>query len=596
MEELFNYSKVKNTKNFIQIKPVISKDKRPDGWDRKEVEKIVNQQWKILKDDGFVGTMMVSVEYHDPEETGLTWNSSPYETNIQTEKPIIPLLTSRKHYRNGKVYTEEVEDPHNYRDFRIYVREFNENIEKKTKKKSKGKMTGGSVPKEFLDNVRKQKQKQKHNDDRTDDDDEEIQYEILKPYAREFTNKKHDFIICKLKRNKKYCDYLKDGKFYEDVKYDDETRNIIFNSEGYKPVFTDEPNCDDNKKAFIKNYDEFISKATDLKMCTEGKVDPFKTGNFTDTSKFQFYTRFMPKDIKFEKLTKKESEWLEKCNNDPIILQKDYKGKVYAYDANSFYPSIMKNKKFYVPYRRGRFAKKEYDGEIKGSVQYGIYRVIITCKDGIDPMLFSVNDENYYTSICVMRAIELGYSVKYVLDGDDNCLFYNCRTDCYNGDYIYGEYIKYFYKLKKNGVAGAGNLLQVFWGWQCTKSYVKNVIKGRIEDHVKIVGMIPDEDDDDKAVMNIKDKVEYKFGMARIQPFLKSMANLKLVNFYKDQLDDVVRVAIDGFIMKNKLYDEENLISKKIGCLKHDLKYHRKNLTIKSETKTGAKNISVIFN
>jgi hypothetical protein len=156
------------------------------------------------------------------------------------------------------------------------------------------------------------------------------------------------------------------------------------------------------------------------------------------------------------------------------------------------------------------------------------------------------------------------------LDEDTNALVYNGRFA--SGTYCFGEYADYIFDLKKRGVVGAKNLCSASYGkWlQKKKNYTSiDVMKDGFyypEGHAEISREIIGEHK--MIITTHKENEFFKVPFARFGPFLLAYARKKMYDTMTKltTLDNIVRIATDGFISKVKLDIEE---SEEMGALKY---------------------------
>ena len=497
-----------------------------NGYSRAKVTKEVTKIVEDLKEKGFSGQIMISLNYG-----GNQWYSGKF-TDIQTQNPDIFHLDN---YGN-----ENLEDPEHYQDFRIYV------TKNKAHSKKEPKLKGGSMP-----------------EDKIEQEDVQPEKEIFQPHGYSLNESK--IIICKRTSNGQ-CNYFKDDEFFEGKDYD--YVNEIDRkprSSGYLVIKV----RDEDNRSLKEIYDEFIETANELKEKTNGKVNLFKTGSITNSSKYHF-KNFMKQDIECDTIVGNEAKWISNATTGSLqYATRGYEGEAIGYDVNSFYASIL-NSNFRIPIKKGTFERMTYDGIFKSHVTYGIYRC--TIEGEITPFLFRLNPTNIYTSIDINRAIKLGYEVKYIIDDQPNRILYK-KDDFIEAKEIFGEYIEYFYNLKCKGVKGSKLFLTCLWGWLTAKEpmTLSNTGSYDIDDSKEITGIFPlNEDDKVRIIVNKANKM-YKHAFARFAPFLLARARELIGLIYEDQIEDVVRVSTDGFILQNELKDAN--LGDQLGQLKIEKKY-----------------------
>jgi hypothetical protein len=114
-------------------------------------------------------------------------------------------------------------------------------------------------------------------------------------------------------------------------------------------------------------------------------------------------------------------------------------------------------------------------------IKLRIYR----CKIKGTGKFFVSNDENYYTQADILMAIDYGFKIKLIQDGQPNFLYYS--TECLmSGSTLFKKYVETLYALKLNKVRGAKLLLNILWGALTEKKIFKE--SGNINDRVDMSG------------------------------------------------------------------------------------------------------------
>jgi hypothetical protein len=121
------------------------------------------------------------------------------------------------------------------------------------------------------------------------------------------------------------------------------------------------------------------------------------------------------------------------------------------------------------------------------------------------------------------------------------------------------KYLKIFGKM----------MLTRIWAWMAQLDKFDKKNASDIEDDLEIVGIFPS-GENNVNVSVTTDRV-YNYAFARCIPFMKDRANMFISSLYEKQVDDIVRINTDGFIMKKPLKNIH--LRKDIGELKKEEKY-----------------------
>ena len=475
-------------------------------------------------------------------------------TNITDEDPELFV---------GHSYDDHPE-PEQYDSFQFYVLKRPEQPkkpvpEKKVENKAdkKAKLVGGSLCEE----------------------EEEVDFPTYSQSAEPFrvrgvADKASKIII--VRKELDSCDYYKDCVLYLHRNFD---KDLLYyykhpKSSGYLVVKV--PKEDERPLNLI--YDEFVKVADELITATNGKVNMYKTGSIVKTSMYHFmkFAHESERYVEPDPISIEEAKFIKGAVISSLKYAKKgtYKNCT-GYDVNSFYSSILKST-FRIPVKKGQFIHLTYDGKVGKRCDYGIYRAIIT--GDIDPRVFRLNRLNYYTHIDMNRAMKLGYHIVYVQDGKPNYLKYTDQ-DLVHGNSLFGEYVSYFYNLKSKGVGGAKLLLNCLWGWLVRKTTMRLTQDGSFDIGMdkEIIDLYVDNDGQLHATCQKLAQL-YTTNFSRFEPFLLSESRDRLPEFYSSQIDAVVQINVDGFIMT------EPLVGFKVNTHLGGLKCEEKNTgTLKIE-------------
>lgn len=229
-----------------------------------------------------------------------------------------------------------------------------------------------------------------------------------------------------------------------------------------------------------------------------------------------------------ENITVIEQPWI-KIHGGLLWSREDNKyKKLYSYDINSFYPSLMIDKAFTYPVKQGTLMKIDNIKQ-NGYIKYGIYKLIVD--DNNNP-LFQKHENNLYTHYDI-KAMDL-LNINYQLDNTDdyNCVIYD--KDRVNGRLCFSKYMDRMDKYKND------NVNHKFCKYI---KQIKNALWG---------------------YMSIND------GYGRLGIFLTSFGRLKLIELIHNNINDIVHINTDGFYTTTRIKAFDNLISDEIGRLKRE--------------------------
>ena len=133
-----------------------------------------------------------------------------------------------------------------------------------------------------------------------------------------------------------------------------------------------------------------------------------------------------------------------------VDVYKPYGKNIYRYDVNSLYPYIMSNNP--MPVGNPTYIEGSSDtilSIIKDKNKFSFIEVEVNCPDNIKAplLLHRVNNKTLaptgswkgvYTSIEILRALELGYKFKYI------------KGVYFNTEIIFKEYVEHYYEMKQN--------------------------------------------------------------------------------------------------------------------------------------------------
>ena len=275
--------------------------------------------------------------------------------------------------------------------------------------------------------------------------------------------------------------------------------------------------------------------------------------------------------LRCEAITYKEFAYFERCNNGGLItLDEQYKGKeieCYGYDFSSFYPSMLAMKGFQIPTKEGKlfhYTELDYD-----NLQYGIYKVKITCNDSRFKKLFAFSPNNYYTHYSLQYAYEhrerFNVQLELITDCEHNALVYNTlveSTKIFKPWYNYLMTIKQ--KFPKNKLVK--HLLSSLWGmlikfkrqfYEEDEFFDLDVseLDDDEETEYKLINEKRYKDDNyENGVRLLYEVVEsnnaYSNDLARLKPFFVSFCRAHIGDLIisEELVEKVVRIHTDGIV------------------------------------------------
>jgi hypothetical protein len=301
----------------------------------------------------------------------------------------------------------------------------------------------------------------------------------------------------------------------------------------------------DEKKTIQENYESFIMIANTLKEKTNGKINLYRTGSYQITAKYLF-SEMTKHIINPDNIDQVEAEFIDKASQGAIYFTtKEYEGQGYKADIKSMYPSLLKSTMLF-PLKKGEL---KYLKELNDIYLNGIYRCIIHGST----KLFRFNRDNYYTSIDLNLAKELNLKIDLIIDDKPNFLYYS-RDKCLTGSEIFGEYVNFLFPLKNQDIKGAKMILNTLWGKLSQKdehNFIhNNKNKVYIPDDVKPT--FKPYNDDSTSISTIKYNHYYKYGWARIMPFLIAKGRSVISKIMTPYIDRVVRCHTDGILFSEE--------------------------------------------
>ena len=347
--------------------------------------------------------------------------------------------------------------------------------------------------------------------------------------------------------------------FYTNIKNKDVT---LYNGSEYDEI-TEQEKIDILKKPYScdfilvkydgknieKDYKDYIDEIERIKILTNGKINMYQTGTYSNTAICLFNSMNKIKSIAVNKY---EIPFLE--NGGGVRYAKAYVGKAYKYDICSCYPAIMKSKTFKVPINKGTLTSISTETiNKKRYLQYGIYNVSITCDDRLK---FTTQSSNMYSHIEVNYAKQLNLTIESI--GEH--LIFN-SDDLVTGYSIFNEFVTYMFDMKKKDKVFK-KILNTLWGGLTAKSggiRTVNMLYSEIDTRQnQILKMSPINDNNNMCEVTIKYPVLfYKSNYARLNAFILGTARVNMhKTFDKIGYDTVLFSHTDSIITNKRIqYD-----------------------------------------
>jgi len=366
----------------------------------------------------------------------------------------------------------------------------------------------------------------------------------------------------------KLCKYYKQGKGSRKIWTEDMTFLDTFYKENpmRKMFFLKSVESNEEPEDVI---DKYIKQMIDFRQCAydvlsplglyvNGTMNPFNSQSKFGPIGLNYWYNTCPRSISdCDDIDCIEQNWIANAMTGAIVYKQDgtYRG-VYEYDINSMYPHLLTVIDFIT--RRGKYKTVS---KIKLKNDYQIFRCVI---NGIDRRIMRHNPKNYYTTLDIKTALENGYSVELIQDGEPNCLKYGKRTRI-SGHEVFNTFVSALYKMKSQGCRDAKLPLNYLWGYLASRAlnevntYQKDLAIDDITDIKKIFHRSVDKDNNQHYTFRINEKTKegnlkrFKFAYARFAPFLLARGRRTIHEATKDHLDSIVRIHTDGFITKTHI-------------------------------------------
>lgn len=273
----------------------------------------------------------------------------------------------------------------------------------------------------------------------------------------------------------------------------------------------------------------------------------------------------------FQDVSFDEYKYNEACYNGGIIyLNPIYKNKnvqSFGYDYSSFYPNILVHCDLKVPTSQGKQIKLihlDFD-----NLQYGFYKVVVTCSNEEFLKVFAFSKRNVYTHFSLLFAYK--YKDKFnihfqlVEDTDYNALIYD-DDELVSSRYIFHKWHNTLYNEIKPKCKNPllKHLLSSLWGSliKCEKYYFDDEQDSHLKESetgqfCRINETYFMRDGKMTTLYEcIKPEKPYKYHYGRLKAFILSLGRNIVGNIIMESnvLENVIRINTDGIVL-NKPFD-----------------------------------------
>ena len=281
----------------------------------------------------------------------------------------------------------------------------------------------------------------------------------------------------------------------------------------------------------------------------------------------------------FDEIDRTESKWIEATHNGGLTYCDAGTYQCYGYDFSSFYPCMMGEFKFKMPFMKG---KEIFITELNDNIALGFYRVKITSDNKHATKLFAFSKNHVYNNISINHALELSeynFKVELIIDDKPNAYIYDKEI---RSSKVFSIWIDKLMKIKKKHPKNKliKHLMSSLWG---SLSHSNNIMKtyDEIQEEGLNICMT------DKADYKIADyiwtnsKEYYKLqdmnkpykSNFRLKSFLTAFGRVKIAEVALENLDALKRIHTDGIAFNQKMkFNIAGLIpeDKTTGLIKFD--------------------------
>jgi hypothetical protein len=290
-------------------------------------------------------------------------------------------------------------------------------------------------------------------------------------------------------------------------------------------------------------YNNFMKDCNHFKELTTHDLKDYGYA-ITDLCLALFYKKALCYD--FEEMDEFETAIHLKCRRGGLMYADNtVEGEMNCFDINSSYPSVMIENSY--PYTKPEYSIITERSKFGWGI--GLYHAKI---HDIDRRLMTISETDWYSSVDMKRADELGYTIELIQDGEFNALQYNKRI---TGTNLFGGYINdmFIHKNTINPLTGKKNpifksVLNNLHGLlaQRDKKYYTNDDKSEpFETFEPRYTEIYERDGD----MVVKTKSNaFMRPHARLLTFITAFARTKISKLVEPIKEDVFRIQTDSFM------------------------------------------------
>lgn len=309
-------------------------------------------------------------------------------------------------------------------------------------------------------------------------------------------------------------------------------------------------------KTLKECYDYYTIAAEELNKASDGLINIYQTGRFSNTAAALLNHFLTKNNIEFEDIQPFEVPFMRDCGG-AFRLGVPYEGELHKHDHISFYASVYSSNHLLIPVKQGilqTITQEQFDA--MPFIKYGVYYCKIEKPTGNNAKLIWVNKTNYYSSDELTFIKTHGLKIK-MMTICNNFLHYP-RDHCKTGAEIFGEYAKMLFEMKKKGIKSAKMLLNQLWG---------ELIKD--EKHYKYINFDDDTyvdgvdgwfsvdtdpiNDELIKVTLIKTDNPFKYPLARMKPFFMAKERLTIAKEIEPFIDHVFYCHTDSIFSDHQL-------------------------------------------
>lgn len=259
----------------------------------------------------------------------------------------------------------------------------------------------------------------------------------------------------------------------------------------------------------------------------------------------------------FDPIDATESKWIESTQNGGLIFCNAGIHQSTGYDFSSFYPFLMANYKFKMPYKKGI---EKFITSIPSNPDVGFYRVKITSDHKHAPKVFAFSPSNTYTSISLIDAINLrdeydfDFKIDLIIDDKPNAYIYDSFI---RGHKVFENWLDILFNIKraypKNKLVK--HLLSSLHGSLSRSNSIFKTSEAIDEENIdvstgddsdyKIIDYIRNETNEYYKLQSNKNPYRYNF---RLKSFLSAFGRTKISEVALQHIDHVIRIQTDGIV------------------------------------------------